>query len=71
MRWKQKSREKTGTKLQSALDFLMYITRPDGTTPIIGDDDGGRMLAFRPKHRSDDFRATLVTGAALFRARRL
>ncbi|HEU4872355.1 MAG TPA: heparinase II/III family protein, partial [Pyrinomonadaceae bacterium] len=24
------------------LDHLMYITRPDGTTPFFGDDDGGR-----------------------------
>ena len=22
----------------------MYITRPDGTTPLFGDDDGGRLL---------------------------
>ena len=25
------------------LDHLMYITRPDGTTPFFGDDDGGRL----------------------------
>ena len=25
------------------LDHLMYITRPDGTTPLFGDDDGGRL----------------------------
>jgi hypothetical protein len=47
------------------LDHLMYITRPDGTTPFFGDDDGGRlaMLDVRP---ANDFRATLATGAVLF-----
>jgi hypothetical protein len=44
------------------LDHLMYITRPDGTTPLFGDEDGGRltMLDDRPP---DDFRATLAVGA--------
>ena len=52
-------------KLRLLLDHLMYITRPDGTTPLFGDDDGGRLLGFfnRP---ANDFRATLGTGAALF-----
>jgi len=52
-------------KLRLLLDHLMYITRPDGTTPLFGDDDGGRLLSFfaRP---ANDFRATLATGAALF-----
>ena len=43
----------------------MYITRPDGTTPLIGDDDGGRMLP-HSRVRTDDFRAVLATGAVLF-----
>jgi uncharacterized heparinase superfamily protein len=52
-------------KLRLLLDHLMYITRPDGTTPLFGDDDGGRLLSFvaRP---ANDFRATLGVGAALF-----
>lgn len=47
------------------LDHLMYITRPDGTTPLFGDDDGGRlaMLDVRP---ANDFRGTLGAGAVLF-----
>ena len=51
--------------LQSLLDHLMYITRPDGTSPLFGDDDGGRLvnLDHRP---ANDFRAALSTGAALF-----
>ncbi len=52
-------------KLKALLDHLMYITRPDGTTSLFGDDDGGRLLSFdfRP---ANDFRATLSNGAALF-----
>ncbi|HET6889611.1 MAG TPA: heparinase II/III family protein, partial [Pyrinomonadaceae bacterium] len=52
-------------KLIALFDHLMYIQRPDGTTPLFGDDDGGRlvMLERRP---SNDFRGTLSTGAALF-----
>ena len=26
------------------LDHLMWITRPDGTSPFYGDDDGGRLI---------------------------
>ena len=51
--------------LVSLLDHLMCIMRPDGTTPLFGDDDGGRLL-FPQTARADDFRATLGTGAALF-----
>ena len=43
----------------------MYITRPDGTTPFFGDDDGGR-LAMLDTRAANDFRPTLATGAALF-----
>ena len=60
-----KSAETLENRLQSAFDFLMYITRPDGTTPIIGDDDGGRMLP-PANAKSDDFRGTLAVGAVLF-----
>ncbi len=59
------SPEKLETTLQSALDFLMYVTRPDGTTPIIGDDDGGRMLPLT-NVKSDDFRGALAAGAVIF-----
>ena len=47
------------------LDHLMYITRPDGTTPFLGDDDGGRLakLEVRP---ANDFRGTLGVASVLF-----
>jgi len=52
-------------KLTALLDHLMYLTRPDGTTPLFGDDDGGRLVAFE-QQPANDFRTTLATGAALF-----
>jgi hypothetical protein len=52
-------------KLQQLLDFLMYITRPDGRTPLFGDDDGGRLMKL-DNRAANDFRATLATGAAVF-----
>ena len=47
------------------LDHLMYITRPDGTTPLFGDDDGGR-LAMLDIHAANDFRGTLGVGSVVF-----
>ncbi len=52
-------------RLMAACDFLMHVTRPDGTTPIIGDDDGGRALPLT-NAVADDFRGTLAAGAFLF-----
>jgi hypothetical protein len=43
----------------------MWITRPDGSSPFYGDDDGGRLILL-DRRRADDFRDTLATGAALF-----
>ncbi|HKR61721.1 MAG TPA: alginate lyase family protein [Pyrinomonadaceae bacterium] len=53
-------------KLTALLDHLMYVTRPDGTTPLFGDDDGGRLMPL-DESAPDDFRSTITTGAALFR----
>ena len=52
-------------RLALLFDHLMWITRPDGSSPLFGDDDGGRLikLGLRAPH---DFRGTLATGAALF-----
>ena len=51
--------------MKALLDHLMHITRPDGTTPFFGDDDGGRLVMF-DERAANDFRAALSTGAALF-----
>jgi hypothetical protein len=53
-------------KLQLLLDHLLHITKPDGTTPFFGDDDGGRLMIL-DQRAANDFRATLATGAAVFR----
>ncbi len=52
-------------KLTALLDHSMYITRPDGTTPFFGDDDGGRLVML-DESAPNDFRSALSTGAALF-----
>ncbi len=53
------------TKCQSMFDFLLYITKPDGSTPSIGDDDGGRSLPLGAAE-TNDFRGSLATAAVLF-----
>src|SRR5207248_3702592 len=52
-------------KLRALLTHLMYLTQPDGRTPLIGDDDGGR-LQLLDDRAPNDFRAALATGAVLF-----
>ncbi len=52
-------------RLETAFDFLTQITLPNGHTPLIGDDDGGRVLPLTTK-KSDDFRGSLALGAIIF-----
>ena len=52
-------------RLVALLDHLMYVTRPDGTTPFFGDDDGGRLVLLDDRPAAD-FRASLSNGAACF-----
>ena len=52
-------------RLERAFEFLMHLTLPDGKTPLIGDDDGGRMLPLTGAE-PDDFRGSLGLGAVLF-----
>lgn len=59
------SEEKLTERLQKIIDFLMYVTRPDGTTPLVGDDDGGRALPLGGA-RPDNFRDCLATAAVIF-----
>lgn len=57
--------QKLEDRLARAFDFLMQITTPDGRTPLIGDDDGGRALPLTTAE-PDDFRGTLALGATIF-----
>jgi hypothetical protein len=52
-------------RLALLLDHLMYLTRPDGKTPLVGDDDGGWLLPLHP-HPQNDFRSSLSVGAVFF-----
>jgi hypothetical protein len=53
-------------KLLKLLDFLVFTQKPNGKTPFIGDDDGGRLLILN-NEEFDDFRSCLSTGSVLFR----
>lgn len=57
--------EQVEEKLVGMLNHLMWITRPDATSSLIGDDDGGRLVKLGERGL-DDFRDTLGIGAALF-----
>jgi len=51
--------------LAALLEHLMWVTRPDGSMPLIGDDDGGRLL-FLDERTAHDTRTPLALGAVLF-----
>ncbi len=53
-------------KVRGMLQFLMHLTRPDGTLPSLGDDDGGRALAL-DKRDYRSFQDGLCLGAILYR----
>lgn len=59
------AQSKIASKVEAMSEFLLHVMRPDGTTPMVGDDDGGRSLPLGSS-RSDDFRGVLSTSAALF-----
>lgn len=46
--------------------FLVHTVHPDGTVPLVGDDDGGRLMRLDGLP-TRDARPTLATGAALFK----
>jgi hypothetical protein len=53
-------------RIEKALEFALYLTRPDGTLPWIGDIDAARSLYFSfPAHW--DFRGFQSIGAIWFR----
>ena len=52
-------------RCQAAAEHLMFVTRPDGTIPLVGDDDGGRLTRLDDRAPAD-VRPTLATAAAMF-----
>ena len=51
--------------LERLLEHLLHLSRPDGTIPLFGDDDGGRLVQLDDR-MPDDVRALLAAGALLF-----
>jgi hypothetical protein len=52
--------------LERALDYLVALVRPDGSSPLIGDDDGGRLMMLNSRP-ANDFRDTIGLGGVLLR----
>lgn len=50
--------------LEALLDHTVALMRPDRRWPLIGDDDGGRLVMLK-RRDSNDFRDTLALGGAL------
>ncbi len=53
--------------LEKMLDYVLYSITPDGSAPLWGDADFGRMLGARPAEHYWDFRPLLAAGAALLK----
>lgn len=51
--------------LERLLEHLLHLSRPDGTIPLLGDDDGGRLVQLDTR-TPDDVRALLAAGAVVF-----
>ena len=58
-------RERFVPRVLGLLEHLLHLEQPDGSTPFIGDDDGGRLAPLAPR-AANDFRDTLAVGGALF-----
>ena len=52
------------TTLRRLMDVLLWMARPDGTIPLFGDDDGGRLVQL-DDCRPSDVRALLATAAGV------
>jgi Heparinase II/III-like protein/Heparinase II/III N-terminus len=57
--------ESVRTRIESMVDVVMHVSRPDGSIPLLSDDDGGQASGLcRAGYR--DIRHLLSTGAVLF-----
>ncbi len=53
-------------RLETMFDFLIYTLKPDGHSPIIGDQDNGRLLPFGVENQTD-YSYFFALGAILFK----
>jgi hypothetical protein len=58
------------SRLEKMLEFAMHLSRPDGTSPLVGDSDNGRLHRLKtwknPEQEWNDFRYLLAIGGCLF-----
>ena len=54
-------------KLIKMLEFIAHYTKPDGTAPLVGDADDGRLVILEENKDLNDHRHHLSTGAVLFK----
>jgi len=52
-------------RIEQMAHFAMHAMRPDGSLPIIGDDDGGKALQLE-RTNATDIRGALATAAVIF-----
>jgi uncharacterized heparinase superfamily protein len=53
-------------RLEHMVEFVQYYVRPDGTIPLFGDADDGRLFRFVADDDINDHRHVLSVGAVLF-----
>jgi len=53
-------------RLKKVFDFVLHYIKPDGTAPVIGDQDDGRFLPFGI-YRNIDHRYLVTIGAIIFK----
>jgi len=53
-------------RLERMFEFVQHYTRPDGSIPIVGDADDGRLFRFSMNDGLNDHRHLLSVGAILF-----
>lgn len=51
-------------RVANALDYLVALVRPDGCSPLLGDEDSGRVVKLAER-APNDFRDTIALGGAL------
>ena len=56
--------ERLAAALEALLDHTVALMRPDRRWPLIGDDDGGRLVMLK-RRDANDFRDTIALGGAL------
>ncbi|HEX9829768.1 MAG TPA: alginate lyase family protein [Bacteroidota bacterium] len=53
-------------RLERMFEFMLHYTRPDGSIPLVGDADDGRLFRFSAGENMNDHRHLLSVGAILF-----